>query len=242
MVWFEDLELGLSFPGQWSVHVRQPPPFPVVCGEWLDAPVSMEAYCLEADLFPTAEAVALDLTGARLKSCRNLRCTPGTRGWHVTASGREVDLPTDIWAYLTYQNEVWYVLAFSGWRGGLEPCMDEIIAMATSATSGEGKARQRGVLSWVRNQLSSAGVQAGRSRAEVGFTRAQSTVRRGRPQRWVHNASGDSEDVAQDEWVQDGVILGTFDAPCPVRRRCLGAVNQTRAPARWLRLHPAGVP
>jgi hypothetical protein len=189
LAWFSEIQLAMEFRGHWSVAVRQPPPFPVMCAECLDAPISLEVYVLESDGYPTGEVVAADLVRNRLEPIYSEVISRNGRGWEVTATGREVDLPTSIWAQVIYANDVWYVLAFSGWEAQLNEEVDRARAMVATAMFGSQARGVDGVVDWVGSELTDGAVQMGRSRRELGFLRAQSTVRLGRPARWMEERS-----------------------------------------------------
>lgn len=186
--WFAELELALEFRGDWTVAVRQPPPFPVLCAECKDAPLSLEVYALDPDNFRTGEAVGVDLLQSRLDPLDSESYQPSGKGWEVHGVGVEVDLPTEIRAYVVYDNDVWYVLAFSGWSGTLDDELWRIHAITRSAQFGKHPSHGTGVdglMKLVSHHLADAGVQFGRTRGHLGFTRAQSTIRRGRPAGWT---------------------------------------------------------
>ena len=185
--WFVELEAAVEFRGTWEVSVRQPPPFPVLCAECLDAPLSLEIYALDPDDFRNAEEVAFDLVHSRLDPVADEACRPSAEGWDVRATGTEIDLPTEIQAYVVYGNDAWYVMAFSAWESQIEGELWRIHAMTAAATFGKHRqfgAGVDGLVNMVGHHLADAGVQYGRSRSHLGFTRAQSTIRRGRPRGW----------------------------------------------------------
>jgi hypothetical protein len=186
--WFTQLELALEFRGAWDLSVRQPPPCPVLCAECRDAPLSMEAYAVDPDHFRNGEEVAFDLVHSRFDPVESESCVASGAGWQVQATGVEIDLPTQLAAYIVYANDAWYVLAFSSWEGQLDDEMWRVHAMTATAQFGKHKAYGHGVdglVNLVGHHLADAGVQFGRSRSHMGFTRAQSTVRRGRPKGWT---------------------------------------------------------
>ncbi len=230
--WFVDLELALEFRGTWDVTMRQPPPCPVLCAECRDAPLSLEVYAVDPDDFRNGEEVAFDLVHSRFDPVESESCVPSGTGWQVQATGIEIDLPTQLAAYVVFANDAWYVLAFTAWEDQLDDEMWRVHAMTASAQFGQHKQYGSGVdglVNLVGHHLADSGVQFGRSRSHLGFTRAQSTVRRGRPKGWTDDSRRPipetDEDVpaptiTQEETVEVDPIdedLAAFDSKLKAR-------------------------
>lgn len=202
LVWFPELEAALEFQGAWEVQILLPPPFVVLCAECRDVPLSLEVYALDPDYYRTAQHAAHDQLRARLLNLTREEYQGHDDQCEAQALGYETDLPTEIQARAVYENDAFYVMAFSAWPGLLEAEQWRVQAMFGAATFGQHRSYGRGLSGLARMvgaHLTESDVSVGRSRAHLGFLRDQDTVRRGRP------AKFSSEDLeAQPEPTEQG--------------------------------------
>ncbi|MBH24837.1 MAG: hypothetical protein CMH57_10360 [Myxococcales bacterium] len=170
LIWFPDLELTLDFRGTWSYEMLYPPAYPIL-GAWCeDAPIALEVYPMDPDHFPTAEAVARDLIYCRLQRVSIEDILGEVDAVDLTAVGIEREVRAQITGRVVFDNDTYYVLAFSGNPNTIERERWRVEAMLSSATFGKNKAYGRGVrglLNLVGSQLAESDVPVGQSRSQV---------------------------------------------------------------------------
>ncbi len=171
MVWVPELEMALEFQGTWATQVLPPPPFTLMRAQCRDAPIEMEVYALDPEEFRHVDSVGRDLVHSRLAEVSAERYTSTPRGVDVNAAGVEQGRAVEIAAFVTRDNDVYYVMAFSAPPGVLEEQLWRVEGMAASATYGHHASfgtGLKGLVNLVGAQLAEPRVVMGQSRAQLG--------------------------------------------------------------------------
>ena len=174
IVWVPELEMAIDFQGTWMTQVLSPPPFTVLRGECLDAPVSLEIYALDPEEFRHIDSVGRDLVHSRLTRVSAERYDETPKGLDAHAAGLERGRPTELTAAITFDNDAYYVMAFSADPGVLEVELWRVQAMISATTYGRHESYGKGLgglVNLMGAHLSEPQVIMGQSRAQLGFLR-----------------------------------------------------------------------
>ncbi len=207
LVWVPELEMAIEYHGTWATQLLPPPPFTALRAECQEAPISLEIYALDPEEFRHIDSVGRDLVHSRFQKVTSERYEPTPRGLDVSAMGIERGQPTEIVATICFDNDAFYVVAFSA---GLEVLAEQqwrTQAMAASVTFGRHGSYGTGIeglLNLVGSHLTESQVIMGQSRAQLGDLRkVLPTSKRGRKPADPRGASAD----ASNKVVVDPALL-----------------------------------
>jgi len=170
LAWFPDLEVTIDFRGTWRYQMLYPPAFPMLMAWCEDVDLVMEVYPMDPDRFAAAAVVAKDLIFNRLTRVSIEKIEGEIDAVDVMAVGLERDSPTQLSGQVVFDNDTYYVMAFSGEPSTSVQQAWRIEAMLTSATFGPNRSYGQGVkglFKLVGSKLSESEVPVGYSRGQV---------------------------------------------------------------------------
>lgn len=174
LIWVAELEMAIEYQGSWKTQVLPPAPFTALSAECEDAPLWLEIYALDPDEFRHIDSVGRDLVHSRLSKLTHERYEPTPRGLDVSALGVERGRPTELTAAITFDNDAFYVVAFSAAPGVMEGQQWRVQAMLASTTFGRHGSYGtgfEGLLNMMGAHLAESQVIMGQSRAQLGLLR-----------------------------------------------------------------------